>query len=115
VGPHTKESEHKKVEPATVSTKEMESDTWELYLCLCAKGAGNQGKIFPKTPMRIMVNAAEMGVAAEIIDRSKKVRNVLKSRLVSIITVVVSTLLPMKVTYAQFHWTITCTRPLTQR
>jgi hypothetical protein len=29
---------------------------------------------------------------------------VLKSRLVSTITAVVSTLLPMKVTYAQFHW-----------
>jgi hypothetical protein len=53
--------------------------------------------------MRIMLNAARIGVAAEIIDRSKKVRNVLKSRLVSTITAVVSTLLPMKVTYAQFH------------
>lgn len=45
-----------------------------------------------KTSMRIMLNAAEMGVAAEIIDRSKKVRNVVKSRLVSTITAVVSTL-----------------------
>ena len=65
--------------------------------------------------MRIMLNAAEMGVAAEIIDRSKKVRNVLKSRLVSTITAVVSRLLPIKVTYAQFHWITTRTRPLTQR
>ncbi len=45
-----------------------------------------------KTSMRIMLNAAEMGVAAEIIDRSKKVRNVVKNRLVSTITAVVSTL-----------------------
>jgi diacylglycerol kinase (ATP) len=45
-----------------------------------------------KTPMRIMLNAAEMGVAAEIIDRSKKVRNVVKSRIVSTITAVFSTL-----------------------
>jgi diacylglycerol kinase family enzyme len=45
-----------------------------------------------KTPMRVVLNAAELGVAAEIIDRSKKVRDVVKSRLVSTITAVVSTL-----------------------
>jgi diacylglycerol kinase (ATP) len=45
-----------------------------------------------RTPMRILLNAAEIGVAAEIIDRSKKVRNVVKSRLVSTVAAVVSTL-----------------------
>jgi diacylglycerol kinase family enzyme len=45
-----------------------------------------------KTPLRIMLNAAEMGVAAEIIGRSKKVRNVVKSRLVSTVAAVISTL-----------------------
>lgn len=44
-----------------------------------------------KTPMRIMLNAAEMGFAAEIIDRSKKVRNVVKSRLASTVAAIVST------------------------
>jgi diacylglycerol kinase (ATP) len=44
-----------------------------------------------KTPMRILLNAAEMGVAAEIIDRSKKVRKVVKSRLVSTITAILAT------------------------
>ena len=43
------------------------------------------------TPMRIMLNAAEMGVGAEIIDRSKKVRNVVKSRIVSTITAILAT------------------------
>jgi YegS/Rv2252/BmrU family lipid kinase len=43
------------------------------------------------TPMRIMLNAAEMGVGAEIIDRSKKVRKVVNSRLVSTITAIIST------------------------
>lgn len=44
------------------------------------------------TPMRIMLNAAEMGIAAEIIDRSKKVRNVVKSRFVSTVTAILATL-----------------------
>jgi len=44
------------------------------------------------TPMRILLNAAEMGFAAELIDRSKKVRNVVKSRLASTVAAVVSTL-----------------------
>ena len=35
---------------------------------------------------RIFLNAAELGVAAEIIDRSKKVRNKVKNRLVSTVT-----------------------------
>lgn len=41
---------------------------------------------------RIFLNAAEMGVGAEIIDRSKKVRNVINSRIVSIIAGIASTL-----------------------
>ena len=35
---------------------------------------------------RVFLNAAELGVAAEIIDRSKKVRNTVKSRLLSTVT-----------------------------
>lgn len=41
---------------------------------------------------RLFLNAAEMGVGAEIIDRSKKVRKVVNSRIVSTIASVVSTL-----------------------
>ena len=41
---------------------------------------------------RIFLNAAEMGVGAEIIDRSKKVRNVINSRIVSTIAGIASTL-----------------------
>jgi len=41
---------------------------------------------------RVFLNAAEMGVGAEIIDRSKKVRNVVNSRIVSTIAGIVSTL-----------------------
>lgn len=43
------------------------------------------------TPVRVMLNAAEMGVAAEIIERSKKLRKVVNSRLVSTIAAIVST------------------------
>lgn len=41
---------------------------------------------------RVFLNAAEMGVGAEIIERSKKVRKVVNSRIVSTIASVVSTL-----------------------
>jgi YegS/Rv2252/BmrU family lipid kinase len=41
---------------------------------------------------RVFLNAAEIGLAAEIIDRSKQVRKTLNSRLVSTITSVLSTL-----------------------
>lgn len=46
----------------------------------------------PKPITRIFLNAAELGVAAEIIDRSKKVRNKVKSRLVSTVTSLALTL-----------------------
>jgi diacylglycerol kinase (ATP) len=47
---------------------------------------------YPSTTSRILLNAAEMGVAAEIIDRSKKVREVVNSRIVSTITGIATTL-----------------------
>ena len=44
------------------------------------------------TTSRILLNAAETGLAAEIIDRSKKVREVVSSRIVSTITSIAATL-----------------------
>ena len=44
------------------------------------------------TTSRICLNAAEMGVAGEIIERSKKVREVVNSRIVSTITSIAATL-----------------------
>jgi diacylglycerol kinase (ATP) len=44
------------------------------------------------TTSRIFLNAAEMGVAGEIIERSKKVRQVVNSRIVSTITSIAATL-----------------------
>ncbi|MFL6474617.1 MAG: diacylglycerol/lipid kinase family protein [Nitrososphaera sp.] len=44
------------------------------------------------TTSRICINAAEMGVAGEIIERSKKVREVINSRIVSTITSIAATL-----------------------
>ena len=44
------------------------------------------------TTSRILLNAAETGLAAEIIDRSKKVREVVDSRIVSTITSIATTL-----------------------
>jgi diacylglycerol kinase (ATP) len=41
---------------------------------------------------RIFLNAAEMGVAAEIIDRSKKIKDKVKNRIISTISSVVATL-----------------------
>ena len=41
---------------------------------------------------RIFLNAAEIGLAAEIIDRSKKIREVVNSRIVSTITSILATL-----------------------
>ena len=45
-----------------------------------------------RTKSRIFLNAAEIGVAAEIIDRSKKIRDRVKSRIVSTVSSVVATL-----------------------
>jgi diacylglycerol kinase (ATP) len=45
-----------------------------------------------KVPTRVFLNAAEIGFGAEIIDRSKKVRSKVNSRLISTITGVVATL-----------------------
>jgi diacylglycerol kinase family enzyme len=44
------------------------------------------------SPTRIFLNAAEIGVAAEIIDRSKKIRDKVKSRMVSTVSSVVAIL-----------------------
>lgn len=44
------------------------------------------------TNTRILLNAVELGAAAEIIDRSKKVREVINSRIISTIAGIVSTL-----------------------
>jgi diacylglycerol kinase (ATP) len=43
-------------------------------------------------PIRIFLNAAEIGVGAEIIDRSKKIRDKVKNRIVSTVSSVVATL-----------------------
>lgn len=45
-----------------------------------------------KVPMRIFLNAAEIGVAAEIIDRSKKIRDKVKSRFISTVSSMVATM-----------------------
>jgi diacylglycerol kinase (ATP) len=42
-------------------------------------------------PIRIFLNAAELGIAAEIIDKSKKIRNKINSRLISTVSSLIST------------------------
>jgi hypothetical protein len=54
------------------------------------------------TTSRIFLNAGEIGVAAEIIDRSKKVRDKVKSRIVSTLSSVVATLPTYEVTFVRF-------------
>ena len=54
------------------------------------------------TTSRIFLNAGEIGVAAEIIDRSKKVRDKVKSRIVSTVSSVVATLPTYEVTFVRF-------------
>ncbi|MGH9913406.1 MAG: diacylglycerol/lipid kinase family protein, partial [Nitrososphaeraceae archaeon] len=45
-----------------------------------------------KVPTRAFLNAAEIGFGAEVIDRSKRVRNRIKNRMVSTVTSVIATL-----------------------
>jgi diacylglycerol kinase family enzyme len=54
----------------------------------------NDGKNTYSTlaPRRIFLNAAEIGVAAEIIDRSKKIRDKVHSRIVSTVSSIVATM-----------------------
>lgn len=54
----------------------------------------NDGKNISSTlaPRRIFLNAAEIGVAAEIIDRSKKIRDKVHSRIVSTVSSIVATM-----------------------
>ena len=44
-----------------------------------------------KTAMRIYLNAAEIGIGAEVIDKARKVRNVVNNRLISTVTGLVTT------------------------
>jgi diacylglycerol kinase (ATP) len=44
-----------------------------------------------KTAMRIYLNAAEIGIGAEVIDKAKKVRSVVNNRLISTVTGLVTT------------------------
>lgn len=44
-----------------------------------------------KTTMRIYLNAAEIGIGAEVIDKAKKVRSVVNNRLISTVTGLVTT------------------------
>ena len=44
-----------------------------------------------KTSMRIYLNAAEIGIGAEVIDKAKKVRSVVNNRLISTVTGLVTT------------------------
>jgi diacylglycerol kinase (ATP) len=46
----------------------------------------------PKLVTRVFLNAAEIGVAAEIIERSKKIRNKIKNRLLSTVASIFATL-----------------------
>jgi diacylglycerol kinase family enzyme len=54
-------------------------------------------------PTRIFLNAAEIGVAAEIIDRSKKIRDKVKSRIVSTVSSVVATLPTYQSNLCEFY------------
>jgi diacylglycerol kinase (ATP) len=54
---------------------------------------GKKNALYSKlAPTRIFLNAAEIGIGAEIIDRSKKIRDKVKSRIVSTVSSVVATL-----------------------
>jgi YegS/Rv2252/BmrU family lipid kinase len=46
----------------------------------------------PKTTTKIFLNAAEIGIGAEIIDRSKKVKSKIKNRLISTLTGILTTI-----------------------
>ena len=62
----------------------------------------NRSTTTTTTTSRIFLNAGEIGIAAEIIDRSKKVRDKVKSRIVSTVSSVVATLPTYEVTFVRF-------------
>ena len=58
---------------------------------IAATVTNHQDSKSPSTTTRVILNAAEIGLGAEIIDRSKKVRKAVNSRIVSTIAGIIST------------------------
>lgn len=67
-----------------VAGKSKKIDVISATVSPTTSAEGSDNSLKPIT--RIFLNAAELGVAAEIIDRSKKVRNKVKNRLASTVT-----------------------------
>ena len=73
-----------------IEAKPQKIDVISALITATPSSSGNGNPKDIRT--RIFLNAAELGVGAEIIERSKKIRNKVKSRIVSTISSVITTL-----------------------
>jgi diacylglycerol kinase family enzyme len=76
-----------------VNAKPQKIDVIAAVITTAAEASATGSIDHPKeVSARIFINAAEIGVGAEIIDRSKKIRDKIKSRFISTISGVIATL-----------------------
>ncbi len=76
-----------------VNAKPLKIDVISALITTAAAAPPAAANDYPKeATTRIFLNAAEIGVGAEIIDRSKKIRDKIKSRFISTISGIITTL-----------------------
>jgi diacylglycerol kinase family enzyme len=76
-----------------VNAKPLKIDVISALITTAAAAPPAAANDYPKeATTRIFLNAAEIGVGAEIIDRSKKIRDKIKSRFISTISGIIATL-----------------------
>jgi YegS/Rv2252/BmrU family lipid kinase len=75
-----------------VNAKQQKIDVIAALITTATEAPTTSANDHPKVTTRIFLNAAEIGVGAEIINRSKKIRDKIKSRFISTISSVIATL-----------------------
>ncbi len=74
-----------------VNAKPQKIDVIEALITTAADAPATEANDHPKFATRIFLNEAEIGVGAEIIDRSKRIRDKIKSRFISTISGIIAT------------------------
>ncbi len=75
-----------------VNAKQQKIDVIAALITTATEAQATSANNHRKVTTRIFLNAAEIGVGAEIINRSKKIRDKIKSRFISTISSVIATL-----------------------
>ena len=75
-----------------VNAKQQKIDVIAALITTATEAPTTSANDHPKVTTRVFLNAAEIGVGAEIINRSKKIRDKIKSRFISTISSVIATL-----------------------